>query len=272
MSKRHNSRCTYSSSIFRVHEKNCKRFFFIWDHCVSWSMKTKSKLNVCELLLIKIHASDLSSSSVVRVLMNVRCQSCVLCSDSVYARSERLTLTRELIRWSSSALILTRREAASFADKIRMNDLVAFFSFKLNSSSTDAYENTWHTWSGMNAASMMTWAFESSTSKELILTLREEFLSHEIAFLKALTLFSTKSIFELRLMNVELPGIMPFSMNNTIFRSAKLPAAGSEWPILPLIEPMISDLLAGRVAAKTELTLWTSVESPAWVPVSWHSR
>lgn len=272
MSKRHNSRCTYSSSIFRIHEKNCKRFFLIWDHCVSWSMKTKSKLSVCELLLAKIHASDLSSSSVVRVLMNARCQSCVLCSDSVYARSERLILTRELIRWSSSALILTRREIASFADKIRMNDLVAFFSFKLNSSSTDAYENTWHTRSEMSVASMMTWTFESSTSKELILTLREEFLSHEIAFLKALTLFSTKSIFGLKLMNVELPEIMSFSMNNTIFRSAKLSAADSEWPILLLIEPMISDLLVERVAAKTELILWTSVESSAWVLVSWHSR
>lgn len=272
MQKRHNSRCTYSSSIFRIHKKNCKRFFLIWDHCVSWSIKTKSRLSVCELFLIKIHASDLSSSSVVQVLMNARCQSCVLCSDSVYARSERLILTRELIKWSSSVLILTRREIASFADKIRMNDLVTFFSFKVNSSLTDAYENTWHTRSEMSVASMMTWAFELSTSKELILTFREEFLSHEIAFLKTLTLFSTKSIFELRLMNVKLPEIMSFSMNNTIFRSAKLSAADSEWFILLLIESMIRDLLIERVAAKTKLTLWTSVESSAWVFVSWHSR
>ncbi len=272
MQKRHNPRCTYSSSIFRIHEKNCKRFFPIWGHCAPWPVKTKPKLSVCELLLAKIHASDLSSSSVVRVLMNARCQSCVLCSDSVYARSERLTLTRGLIRWSSSALIFARREAASFADKIRMNGLVAFSSSKLNSSSTDAYEDTWHTRSEVSAASMMAWAFEPSTPKELILTLREEFLSHEIAFLKALTLFSTKSIFGLGLMNVGLPEIMSFSMNNTAFRSAELPAAGSEWPILPLIEPMISGLLAERVAAKTELTSWTSVGSPAWVPVPWHSR
>ncbi len=191
-------------------------------------MKTKSRLGVCGLLLVKIHASDLSSSSVVRVLMNARCQSCVLRSESVYARSERLTLTRGLIRWSSSALILTRREVASFADKTRMDGLVAFFSFKVNSSSTDAYENTWHTRSEVGAASMMAWAFEPPTSKELILTLREESLNHEIAFLKTLTLFPTKSIFELKLMNVGLPEIMPFSMNNTIFRSAELPAADSE--------------------------------------------
>ncbi len=228
MQKKHNSRCIYSLRIFQVHEKNCKIFFLIWDHCVSWSMKTKSKLSVSELLLIKIHASDLSSSSVVRVLINAQCQSCVLCSDNVYARSERLILTWELIRWSSSVLILTRKEIASFADKIRINDLITFFLFKLNSSSTDAYENTWHIQSEMSVASIMTWTFESLTSKELILTLREEFLSHEIAFLKTLTLFSTKSIFELKLMNVELSEIMSFSMNNTIFRSAKLSAADFE--------------------------------------------
>ena len=98
----------------------------------------------------------------------------------------------------------------------------------------------------------MAWAFELPTPKELILTLFGEFSGHEIAFLKALTLLPTKSILGLGLRNVGLPRMTLCSMDNTAFRSAELPAAGSEWPILLLIEPIISGLSAGRVAAKTE--------------------
>lgn len=73
-------------------------------------------------------------------------------------------------------------------------------------------------------------------------------------------------------MKVGLPGIAPFSMDMTAFISLDKPAAGSECPILLLMEPIMSGLSAERVAEKTAAAPLTSLASPACVPVPWHSR
>lgn len=69
-----------------------------------------------------------------------------------------------------------------------------------------------------------------------------------------------------------VPGMRPFSIDKMALINPELPAAGSEWPILLLIDPTRSGFSGERVAAKTEPTPFTSVGSPAWVPVPWHSR
>ena len=66
--------------------------------------------------------------------------------------------------------------------------------------------------------------------------------------------------------------MMPLSIDMIAFMRPEIPAAGSEWPTLLLMEPMRSGLSADRVAANTMLAPLTSVGSPACVPVPWHSR
>lgn len=146
------------------------------------------------LFLTTVHALELSSRFVVRVVMKALCQSRVRRSDSVYARSERLTLTRGLMRCLWSAVILLPREVASLANRVKTYGLLTSTpSFTVHSSSAETYDDTCCSRSMRRAASTIAWALDPPTPNELMLALRREFWGHGIVALEALTLFPTKS-------------------------------------------------------------------------------
>jgi hypothetical protein len=68
-------------------------------------------------------------------------------------------------------------------------------------------------------------------------------------------------------MKVGFPGILFFSTARIALIRPDTPAAGSEWPMLLLMDPMIRGLESVRPWVRTDAAAATSTGSPARVPV-----
>ncbi len=118
----------------------------------------------------------------------------------------------------------------------------------------------------------MACAFDPPYPNEFTLARRSIPWGHGVAVLQAMILDAWKSILGFGISKVGFPGMMPRSTANTVLSMPEIPAAGSEWPMLLLTDPMRSLARPTRDGEKTEEAALHSIGSPASVPVPWHSK
>lgn len=197
------SKLTYSSRIDLVHGKNSKRSFPICGHCAPWPVKMKPILGAVAASFAKVQHSSLSQSSRSLVDRNARCQSLLLLSESVYARSAKLTLTLRLIKWSVKALILARRDFASFAESTSTDGRGASASSSAKSSKSARYDEVWLICS-VGAASMIACAFEPPNPNEFTEARLGAPAGHGMPVRDAKTLFPVKSTTAVKLVSADI--------------------------------------------------------------------